>query len=105
MPNEYMVSSQFLYKLSTIYEVENNAFIVPLQDNLGRTLGLYPVSSTGSSIVTHNGVQYFRFEINNIPQAIEYKSTDIIKSWAISPPQVIFQKRFLKTPSLQFDNN
>ena len=79
MPNEYMVSSQFLYKLSTIYEVENNAFIVPLQDNIGRTLGLYPVSSTGSSIVTHNGVQYFRFEINNIPQAIEYKYVGHLK--------------------------
>ena len=79
IPNEYMVSSQFLYKLSTIYEVENNAFIVPLQDNLGRTLGLYPVSSTGSSIVTHNGVQYFRFEINNIPQAIEYKYVGHLK--------------------------
>ena len=79
MPNEYMVSSQFLYKLSTIYEVENNAFIVPLQDNLGRTLGLYPVSSTGSSIVTHNGVQYFRFEINNQPQAIEYKYVGHLK--------------------------
>ena len=79
MPNEYMVSSQFLYKLSTIYEVENNAFIVPLQDNIGRTLGLYPVSSTGSSIVTHNGVQYFRFEINNQPQAIEYKYVGHLK--------------------------
>ena len=29
-PNDYMTLSQFLYKLSTIYEVEGNAFIVPI---------------------------------------------------------------------------
>jgi len=42
-PNELMTASQFLYKLATIYEAENNAFVIPLYEDrsAGKIVGLY----------------------------------------------------------------
>lgn len=45
MPNPWMNTAQFLYRLATIYEVENTAFIVPILSEFddGEVVGLYPV--------------------------------------------------------------
>lgn len=44
-PNPWQTTSQFLYRLRTIYEVENTAFIVPLTSEYDDSdvVGLYPV--------------------------------------------------------------
>jgi len=45
-PNQWQTWSQFLYRLSTILEVQNTAFIVPMLDAYGRTKGIYPILPT-----------------------------------------------------------
>ena len=44
-PNPWQTASQFLYRLATIYEVENNAFIIPIHSEYSATdiVGLFPV--------------------------------------------------------------
>lgn len=42
-PNEFQTWSQFLYRLSTILDMQNNAFIVPVVDRFGEITGYYPV--------------------------------------------------------------
>lgn len=51
-PNPWQTTSQFLYRLRTIYEVENTAFIVPLPSEYddGTAVGLYPVCPSGCEI-------------------------------------------------------
>ena len=40
-PNAYSTWSQFLYRIATILYVKNTAFIVPLRDKFGQTIGIY----------------------------------------------------------------
>lgn len=51
-PNPWQTTSQFLYRLRTIYEVENTAFVVPLVSEFDdqETVGLYPVCPSGCEI-------------------------------------------------------
>lgn len=44
-PNPWQTTSQFLYRLATIFEVENNAFIIPIRSEFSDTdiAGLFPV--------------------------------------------------------------
>lgn len=51
-PNPWQTTSQFLYRLRTIYEVENTAFIVPLPSEYddSTVVGLYPVCPSGCEI-------------------------------------------------------
>jgi HK97 family phage portal protein len=52
-PNDLMSTSQFLYKLATIYKAENNAFVIPLYEDRagGRITGFYPVRGADVEIV------------------------------------------------------
>lgn len=73
-PNSIMTTTQFLYRLRTIYEVENNAYIVPIfADNTAtKIIGLYPVSSSGSELVSDNGKIYLKYQLNGNREVIEY---------------------------------
>jgi len=51
-PNPWQNTSQFLYRLATIYEVENTAFLVPVlsQYDDGEIAGIYPVLPSSCEI-------------------------------------------------------
>lgn len=51
-PNEFQTWSQFLYRLSTILDIRNNAFVVPVLDEYGRQTGFYPICPREWSLVT-----------------------------------------------------
>lgn len=61
-PNEFQTWSQFLYRLSTILDVHNTAFIVPVFDDFGVVSGLFPVLPNKCEIVQYGGVPYLRYE-------------------------------------------
>ena len=61
-PNEFQTWSQFLYRLSTILDVNNTAFIVPVVDRYGDTTGIYPVLPTLCDIVEYKGTPYLRYQ-------------------------------------------
>lgn len=60
-PNPWQTSSAFLARLATIYEVQNNAFVVPIEDKVGRVVGYYPVLPQQAEIVEVGGVPYLRY--------------------------------------------
>lgn len=61
-PNEFQTWSQFLYRLSTILDVHNTAFIVPVFDDFGVVSGLFTVLPNKCEIVQYGGVPYLRYE-------------------------------------------
>lgn len=63
-PNEFMTYSQFLYRLSTILDVCNSAFIVPVYDKDFRQTGIFPIVPKNCTIVEHKGIPYVRYKFN-----------------------------------------
>ena len=63
-PNELQTWSQFLYRLSTILDVHNTAFITPVYDQFGEPSGIYTPLPNRCEVVQYNGVPYLRYEFN-----------------------------------------
>jgi hypothetical protein len=61
-PNEFQTWSQFLYRLSTILDVHNTAFICPVFDEYGEPSGVYTPLPSRCEIVQSQGVPYLRYE-------------------------------------------
>lgn len=64
-PNTFQTWSQFLYRLSTILDVHNTAFICPVYDEFGEPSGIYTPLPNRCEIVQYNGVPYLRYSFNN----------------------------------------
>ena len=63
-PNEFHTWSQFLYRLSTILDVHNTAFIVPVFDQYGEISGIYAPLPSKCEIAQYNGTPYLRYEFS-----------------------------------------
>lgn len=64
-PNEWQTWGQFLYRLDTILDVHNTAFIVPVLDEFGETVGIYPVLPTLCELREYAGTVYLRYSFAN----------------------------------------
>ena len=60
-PNEFQTWSQYLYRLSTILENQNTAFIVPVFNEYGEVTGTFPVLPNRCEIVQVDGVPYLQY--------------------------------------------
>lgn len=63
-PNEWQTWSQFLYRLRTILEVNNTAFIVPVIDQYDETTGIYALLPERCEFVEYNGTVYLRYRFS-----------------------------------------
>ena len=63
-PNQYMTWSQFMYRLSSMLDVFNTAFIVPVYDQYGEPSGIYAPLPKECEIVQYDGVPYLRYRFN-----------------------------------------
>lgn len=61
-PNQFQTWSQFLYRLSTILDIHNTAFIIPVWDEYGEPSGVYAPLPNRCELVQFNGVPYLRYE-------------------------------------------
>ena len=61
-PNEFQSWSQFLYRLSTILDIHNTAFIVPVFDRFGEISGVFVPLPQSCEVVQYNGEPYLRYE-------------------------------------------
>ena len=68
-PNSFQTWSQFLYRLSTILDMQNTAIIVPVISETGETVGIYPVYYTKLDVVAYNGEPWLRMEFENHDRA------------------------------------
>ena len=63
-PNEFQTWGQFLYRLSTILDIHNTAFIVPVYDRYGEPSGIYTPLPNRCEMVQFGGKPYLRYEFN-----------------------------------------
>ena len=62
-PNSFQTWYQFMYRLSTILDMHNTAFIVPVVDRFGDTVGMFPVLPTKCEVrETKDGRAVLRYE-------------------------------------------
>lgn len=72
-PNQFQTWSQFLYRLDTLLDVHNTAFVVPIYDEYGEPSGIYAPLPSKCEIVQFNNVPYLRYEFHwGERAAIEY---------------------------------
>jgi len=64
-PNQWQTWSQFLYRTSTILDVQNTAFIVPVFDESMIITGYYPVLPSRAEIVEYKGEPWIRYRFSN----------------------------------------
>ena len=64
-PNEWQTWGQFLYRLSTILEMQNTAFIVPVLNEFGETVGIFPVLPSNCDIVAYRGAPWLRYTFSS----------------------------------------
>jgi len=79
-PNPWQTASQFQYRLATILEVENTAFLVPVLDSYGRTQGVYALDPMQVTIVEGmDGQPYLRYQFQNGKYAaVEYSRCGVM---------------------------
>ena len=61
-PNQLQTWGQFLYRLSTILDVHNTAFITPVYDEYGEPSGIYAPLPDKCSVVQWGSTPYLRYE-------------------------------------------
>ena len=64
-PNEWMTWYQFLYRLATIWAVDNTAFIVPVYDRYGDVKGFFPILPRKCELVEYRGEIWLRYEFRH----------------------------------------
>ena len=64
-PNEWQTWGQFLYRLSTILDIQNTAFIVPVMNDFGEASGLFPIVPSMCQLVQYDGEPWIRYQFRN----------------------------------------
>lgn len=64
-PNQWQTWSQFLYRVSTILDVNNTAFIVPVFDDRMIITGMFPVLPTSCTLVEYKDEPWLRYKFRN----------------------------------------
>lgn len=78
-PNPFMDTSKFLYRVATILSVNNTAFIVPLEDELGNITGLFPIIPARCEVLEYQGRPYLRYSFSNGQRAtIEFDRVGVM---------------------------
>lgn len=64
-PNKLQSWSQFLYRLATILDIHNTAFMCPVWDEYGEISGIYTPLPNRCEVVSYGGVPYLRYEFSD----------------------------------------
>ena len=78
-PNGFQTWGQFLYRVSTILDMEGTAFIIPTYNQYGEQTGYFPILPSRSEVVEYNGVVYLRYQFaNRTVAAIEWSRCGVM---------------------------
>lgn len=78
-PNQYQTWYQFLYRTRTIWEMQNNAIVVPILDEYDQTVGMFSALPSECEVVSYKGTEYLRYRFyGNKHAAIELDRCGII---------------------------
>lgn len=68
-PNQFQTWSQFMYRLSTLLDIYNTAFIIPIYDQYGEPSGVFAPLPEKCEVVQYEKVPYLRYEFKNHEKA------------------------------------
>lgn len=78
-PNQWQTWSQFLYRVSTILDVNNTAFIVPVFDERMIITGMYPVLPSMCSLIEYKDEVWLRYQFSNGQYAaVEFRKCAVL---------------------------
>ena len=78
-PNQWQTWSQFLYRVSTILDVNNTAFIVPVFDERMIITGIFPVLPSSCTLVEYNDEIWLRYQFSNGQYAaVEFRKCAVL---------------------------
>lgn len=64
-PNQWQTWSQFLYRLETIRQIHNTAFIVPVYDQFGEPSGIFIPLPDRCEIIEYGDTSYLRYKFSH----------------------------------------
>lgn len=78
-PNQWQTWSQFLYRVSTILDVNNTAFIVPVFDDRMIITGVFPILPEQTTLVDYDGEIWLRYQFaNGQYAAVEFRKCAVL---------------------------
>ena len=78
-PNQWQTWSQFLYRTSTILDVNNTAFIVPVFDERMIITGVFPVLPSMCTLVEYDGEIWLRYQFSTGQYAaVEFRKCAVL---------------------------
>ena len=78
-PNQWQTWSQFLYRTSTILDVNNTAFIAPVFDERMVITGIYPILPAACSLVEYDGEVWLRYQFSSGQcAAVEFRKCAVL---------------------------
>lgn len=77
-PNPYQTTPQMLERLATIYETQNTAFIIPLEDKYGKITGIYPILPSSAELREYEGILWLVYQLGGKKAVIEYDRVGVI---------------------------
>lgn len=81
-PNQWQTWSQFLYRTSTILDVHNTAFIVPVFDASMIITGYFPVLPTKCEVVQYKGEPWLRYTFSHGEKAaVEMRKCAVLNKY------------------------
>lgn len=84
-PNQFQTWGQFLYRLSTLLDVHNTAFICPVYDEFGTVSGVYSPLPSRCEIAAYKDTLYLRYEFGDRRRAaIELSACGIMTKYQYS---------------------
>ena len=64
-PNQWQTWSQFFYRASTILDINNNCFIVPVFDDRMIITGVFPVLPANCTLMEYDGELWLRYQFSS----------------------------------------
>ena len=81
-PNQWHTWSQFLYRVSTILDIHNTAFIVPVFDASMTITGYYPVLPKRCEVIEYKGEAWLRYKFaDGSVAAVELRKCAILNKF------------------------
>lgn len=78
-PNQWQTWSQFLYRVSTILDINNTAFIVPVFDERMIITGIFPILPSACSLIEYNGELWLKYQFSSgQTAAVEFKKCAVL---------------------------
>lgn len=78
-PNPFQDTTKFIYRIATVFAVNNTAFIVPIEDQYGGICGYYPILPQNCEVLDVGGVPYLRYTFSSGQRAaIEFDRVGVL---------------------------